>query len=159
MAFWICDCGRHVRITDAVCPFCTASRACVAPMRVHDDTSRFGSRCSRAAAFGVVCAIGIACGARTELDDDAVIEDAATHIDGPTTQSDGASMKDGTTAFDGPSTDVETDVITIPDVVEECIPPNGVCSGPGECCFNFPCMNDRCGALVLYGAPPPLDPN
>jgi hypothetical protein len=162
-AFWICDCGRHVRVIDVTCPFCASERACRidrAKGTVNDsrwegrrsrplpiDVVSNGGRRSRAAALGVVCAIGVACGARTELDDLATPADASTSTDSPASVD---SPSDGTLD----SSDAPLDVLEIADVVEECVRPGGSCSDPGECCVGL-CMNGHCATLALYGAPPP----
>jgi hypothetical protein len=117
MALWLCVCGRHVRRTDPRCPFC------------------------RAAALVCVGALGIACGARTELDGVEGERDADSAVD--------ASDAHADSSFN--------DIASPPDVVEECTQSGGSCTSSSQCCFNVPCVDKRCGSIALYGSPPPPD--
>ncbi len=75
----VCACGRHVRQTDEVCPFCGSTVRAGAPKQKV--------RSSRAAMLGVA-AVALACGGTTAPGGDGGGSDSSTNdssIDGPIT--------------------------------------------------------------------------
>jgi hypothetical protein len=116
MAVSLCVCGRHVLSRDACCPFCGATSRTRVPRLT-------GGRRSRAAIMVGTAALGVACGARTELG-----------VIGRAQETDAAQdAADEDSAFSFP--DASGFDVSIPDVHEEIIlppPPYGAPPPPGD---------------------------
>lgn len=131
MALRVCTCRRHVRASDARCPFCGALTALI-----------------------LGTAAGVTCGGRTPLDanvDDASVDVSTSH-DG---SSDGGE-KDSAQQTDGSASDASSPPDAAADVEDDsCAPLEGACTTAADCCQSWAdCFDGRCVA-ALYGAPPP----
>jgi len=93
-------------------------------------------------------ALGVACGARTELDHVEARDAAADAI-----AVDGGDATADVTFVD--ASDASSDVAPPPDVIDECLPDFALCTSNGECCDNE-CIFGECGGTVPpYGGAPP----
>ncbi len=96
----------------------------------------------------VGAAVGVACGARTDLGKPVKLVNA---------DAGDAGHADDASVADAPAADAPVDSPITSDVVEECLPYGAVCVVWSDCCGNY-CDNDHvCSPAPLYGAPPPPD--
>ena len=92
-------------------------------------------------------AVGVACGARTNLDKPTQRVSADAGDAGDATLADSS-------VFDSP---ISNDVIVSSDVVEECLAYGEACQVWSDCCGDYCDEGHVCSPAPLYGAPPPPD--
>ncbi len=135
-------CSRHVRTSDAACPFCGAALSLQARTRPAPEVPR--GHLSRAALF----AIGAAAAAA-----------AATASVGCSGKTDGEVGDSGVVDAGGKPADAPPDqkITPIPEDAQADVPPIPAYGGPpdAQAAYGGPPPQPDGGIMPMYGAPPP----